>query len=44
MDRKVNRRIARRQTPLYAGRGAGYHRDRSKYTRKRKHAKKEATR
>jgi len=36
-DAKTLARLRRRDMPLRAGRGAGYHRDKSKYTRKQKH-------
>lgn len=36
-DAKTLARLRRRDMPLRAGRGAGYHKNRAKYTRKTKH-------
>lgn len=36
-DEKTLAKLRRRDMPLRAGRGAGYHKNKAKYTRKTKH-------
>lgn len=36
-DAKTLARLRRRDVPLRAGRGAGYHKNKAKYSRKQKH-------
>lgn len=40
-DAKRLAELRRRDMPVYAGRGAGPHKNKTAYTRKRKHAKRE---